>query len=256
MTGRHDGKTVVISGAASGIGQASAVRLAEEGARIVVADRDKADQTLQLIAEIGGKATAVACDVSNPASVAKLKEAVEKSGGHCDILINNAGIYPVQTFDEMTFEDWRRVLSVNLDSMFLMTKAFADGMRRRKWGRVINIASDTVSLLVPHFVHYITSKAGVIGFTRSFATEFGEHGITANAIAPGLTRTPGTLARREVDGGLSNEGLFDLMANMQSIKRNEQVSDLVGAVSFLASDDAAFITGQTLYVNGGLTRTT
>jgi NAD(P)-dependent dehydrogenase (short-subunit alcohol dehydrogenase family) len=256
MTKRHQGRTAVISGAASGIGQASAVRLAEEGARIVIADRDKADQTLQLIAGVGGKATAVGCDVSNPASVAALKDAVEKNGGHCDILVNNAGIYPVQAFDEITFEDWRRVLSVNLDSMFLMTKAFADGMRQRKWGRIINIASDTVSLLVPHFVHYITSKAGVIGFTRSFATEFGEHGVTANAIAPGLTRTPGTLARREVAGGLSTQGLFDLMANMQSIKRNEQVSDLVGAVSFLASDDAAFITGQTLYVNGGLTRTT
>jgi NAD(P)-dependent dehydrogenase (short-subunit alcohol dehydrogenase family) len=256
MTKRHQGRTAVISGAASGIGQASAVRLAEEGARIVIADRDTADQTLQLIAGVGGKATAVACDVSNPASVAELKDAVEKHGGHCDILVNNAGIYPVQTFNEITFDDWRRVLSVNLDSMFLMTKAFAGGMQRRKWGRVINIASDTVSLLVPHFVHYITSKAGVIGFTRSFATEFGEHGVTANAIAPGLTRTPGTLARREVAGGLSTQGLFDLMANMQSIKRNEQVSDLVGAVSFLASDDAGFITGQTLYVNGGLTRTT
>ena len=246
----------MISGAASGIGQASAIRLAEEGAQIVIADRAKADDTLQKIKAIGGTAIAVQCDISDPASVAKLKEAVEKDGGRCDILVNNAGIYPMQRFDDITFEDWRRVLTVNLDSMFLMTKALSGGMRQRGWGRVINLASDTVSLLVPAFVHYITSKAGVIGFTRSLATEFGEQGVTVNAIAPGLTRTPGTLARKEVPGEISNEGLFEMMANMQSIKRREQVSDLVGAVSFLASEDAGFITGQTLYVNGGLTRTT
>ncbi len=254
MTKRHQGRTAIISGAASGIGQASAVRLAEEGAQIVIADRDNAEKTVRLVEGVGGKAIAVQCDVSNPASVATLKREVENGGGRCDILVNNAGIYPMQSFDDITFEDWRRVLSVNLDSMFLMTKAFADGMRQRGWGRIVNIASDTVSLVVPAFVHYITSKAGVIGLTRALATEFGEHGVTANAIAPGLTRTPGTLARKEVPGGMSNGALFDLMAGMQSIKRGEQVSDLVGAVSFLASDDAGFITGQTLYVNGGLTR--
>jgi len=256
MSKKHQGKTAVISGAASGIGQASAVRLAEEGAQIVIADRAKADDTLQRIEAAGGSATAIQCDISDPASVAKLKAEVEKGGGRCDILINNAGIYPMQSFDEITFEDWRRVLSVNLDSMFLMAKAFAGGMRQRGWGRIINLASDTVNLLVPDFVHYITSKAGVVGFTRSLATEFGEHGVTVNAIAPGLTRTPGTLKDKEIPGGMSKEALFDLMANMQSIKRSEKVSDLIGAVSFLASDDAAFITGQTLYVNGGLTRTT
>jgi NAD(P)-dependent dehydrogenase (short-subunit alcohol dehydrogenase family) len=136
-----------------------------------------------------------------------------------------------------------------------MTRAFAGGMRQRRWGRVINIASDTVSLLVPDFVHYITSKAGEIGFTRSIATEFGPEGVTANAIAPRLTRTPGALSRKEA-GGMTNDELFALQANMQSVKRSEEVSDLVGAVSFIASDDAAFITGQTLYVNGGITRTT
>jgi len=255
MAKKHQGKTAVISGAASGIGQAAAVRLAEDGARIVIADRDQAQATLRLIDAAGGQAIAVQCDVSDPGSVAALKEKVESGNGRCDILVNNAGIYPMQTFDQITFEDWRRVLSVNLDSMFLMTKALSAGMRQRGWGRIINITSDTVSLLVPNFVHYISSKAGVIGFTRSLATEFGPLGLTVNAIAPGLTRTPGTLAQK-IPGGMSNEALFDIMVNMQSIKRGEVASDLVGAVSFLASEDAAFITGQTLYVNGGLTRTT
>ena len=116
MTKKHGGRTVVISGAASGIGQASAVRLAEEGAQIVIADRDKAEKTLQLIAAVGGKATAVQCDVTDPASVKALKATVENYGFRCDILVNNVGIYPMLTFDEMTFEDWRHVLSVNLDS--------------------------------------------------------------------------------------------------------------------------------------------
>jgi NAD(P)-dependent dehydrogenase (short-subunit alcohol dehydrogenase family) len=187
MSRMHHGRITVISGAASGIGQASAVRLANEGARVVVADRANAQQTLKLVTASGGTATAIVCDVSNPASVAELKAEVESNIGQCDILVNNAGIFPTQRFEDITFEDWRRVLSVNLDSMFLMTKAFAGGMRQRGWGRVINIASDTVSLLVPEFVHYITSKAGVIGFTRSIATEFGAQGVTANAIAPGLT---------------------------------------------------------------------
>jgi NAD(P)-dependent dehydrogenase (short-subunit alcohol dehydrogenase family) len=256
MTKRLAGKTAVISGAASGIGQASAVRLAVDGAQVVIADRANADATLQMIAGVGGKATSVVCDISNPASVASLKERVELGGGHCDILVNNAGIYPMQPFDEITFEDWRRVLSVNLDSMFLMTKALSGGMRERGFGRIVNIASDTVNLLVPNLIHYITSKAGVIGFTRSLATEFGERGVTVNAIAPGLTRTPGTLADKEVPGGMTKEALFDHMAHMQSIKRSEVATDLVGTVSFLASDDAAFITGQTLFVNGGLTRST
>jgi NAD(P)-dependent dehydrogenase (short-subunit alcohol dehydrogenase family) len=255
MSRMHHGRVAVISGAASGIGQASAVRLANDGAKVVVVDRANAQQTLDLITASGGAATAIVCDVSNPESVAALKTEVESKIGQCDILVNNAGIFPTERFEDITFEDWRHVLSVNLDSMFLMTRAFASGMRQRRWGRVINIASDTVSLLVPDFVHYITSKAGVIGFTRSIATEFGPQGVTANAIAPGLTRTPGALSRKEAEG-MTNDELFALQANMQSIKRSEEVSDLIGAVSFIASDDAAFITGQTLYVNGGITRTT
>jgi len=254
MAKRHEGRTAIISGAASGIGQASAIQLAKEGADIIIADRDKAEKTLQLIAEFGGRATAFQCDVTNPTSVEAFRTALDAAPARCDILVNNAGIYPMQTFDEMTFEDWRHVLTVNLDSMFLMTKAFIDGMKRRKWGRIINIASDTVNLVLPGFTHYVASKAGVIGFTRSLATEYGQSGITANAIAPGLTRTPGTEAREEIAGGMSREEFFAAYANMQAIKRVQEVSDLVGVVSFLASEDAGFVTAQTIYVDGDLVR--
>ena len=131
MTRTHHGRIAVISGAASGIGQASAVRFANEGARVVVADRANAQETLDLVATSGGTATAIICDVSNPESVAALKTEVESKIGQCDILVNNAGIFPTQRFEDITFEDWRHVLSVNLDSMFLMTRAFAGGMRHR-----------------------------------------------------------------------------------------------------------------------------
>src|SRR5262249_37311530 len=208
---RLDGKVAVISGAAAGIGQASAVRLAEEGARIVIADREDAAATLRLIRNAGGQAEVFRCDVSDPESVAGLQRQVEHSAGRCDILVNNAGIYPMQSFDEITFEDWRRVLSVNLDSMFLMTKAFVGSMRERGWGRIVNTASDTVSLAVPGFTHYIASKAGVIGLTRALATEFGQDGITANAIAPGRTRTPGTEGRKTIPGGMPQETFFELI---------------------------------------------
>jgi NAD(P)-dependent dehydrogenase (short-subunit alcohol dehydrogenase family) len=135
-----------------------------------------------------------------------------------------------------------------------MTKAFVGFMRERRWGRIINIASDTVGLVVPGFTHYIASKAGVIGLTRALATEFGEEGITANAIAPGQTRTSGTEGRKTIPGGMPQETFFEFVANMQAIKRVETVADLVGVVAFLASDDAVFVTGQTIFVNGGLVR--
>jgi len=252
------GRIAIVTGGGTGIGAATSRLLARHGADVVIASRTESE--LERMAgsireATGRRCLAVPTDVKDEQQVIRLVQRTVDEFGRIDILINNAGIYPMQSFDEITFEDWRRVFSVNLDSMFLMTKAFAAGMRQRRWGRIVNIASDTVSLVVPGFTHYIASKAGVIGLTRALATELGDNGITANAIAPGLTRTPGTLARKEIPGGMSNDAFFDLIANMQSIKRGELVSDLVGAVSFLASDEAAFITGQTLYVNGGLTRT-
>jgi NAD(P)-dependent dehydrogenase (short-subunit alcohol dehydrogenase family) len=249
----HRDKVAVVTGGAEGIGQAFASRLAEEGVDVAIADHTAADETVRRVTAAGRRAFAARCDVDNPEDVAKCAREVERHFGRCDILINSAGIYPAQPFDDITFEDWRRVMSVNLDAMFLMTKAFVTGMRQRGWGRIVNVASDTMSLPIPEFVHYIASKGGVIGFTRAIATEFAPHGVTANVIAPGLTRTPGTLARKDW-GGTAPDTFFKIAAEHNPMRRFGAPDDLVGAMAFLTSDDAAYFTGQTLFVNGGLTR--
>lgn len=251
MASSHSGKVAVITGAAAGIGQAYARRLAADGAKIVVADAQDGTATVRLVEALGGNAVAVRCDVSAPADVAALAQAVDAQFGRCDILVNNAGIYPIQMFDEITFEDWRRLMAINLDALFLTIKAFAPGMRRRRWGRIVNMASDTFHSNLTGYAHYIASKGGVIGLTRALASEFGEDGVTVNAIAPGLVRTPGTIGRKRRRDESQAADEFELAAGRQSIKRGLVPDDLVGTLSFLTSDDAALITGQTLYVNGG-----
>jgi NAD(P)-dependent dehydrogenase (short-subunit alcohol dehydrogenase family) len=254
MAKSHHDKVAVISGAAGGIGQAFAQRLARDGADIVIADVAAAGETVQMVEQAGRAALACRCDVSAEASVRALAEAVEQRFGRCDILVNCAGIFPLQPFEQMTFADWRRVQSINFDSVFLMSAAFAPGMRARRWGRIVNMASSTLGSVVTGFVHYMASKAGVVGITRALANELGPHGITVNAISPGLTRSPGSLARGPRPGMASMEEEYALAASMQAIKRPEVPDDLVGTLSFLTSDDAAFITGQTINVDGGRVR--
>lgn len=250
----HKDKVAVITGAGAGIGQAFAKRLAEDGVHIVMADVGSTDETAKLVKAAGREALAVKCDVSSPDDVAKLAKETEQKFGRCDILINNAGIYPLKVFEEMTFADWRHVMSINLDAAFLTCKAFIPGMKQRRWGRIVNMSSSTLSTVVTDYSHYIASKGGVVGFTRALATEFGNFGITVNAISPSLVRSQGTLSRSPRAGLASMDDEFNALAQRQAIKRPEQPDDLVGALSFLTSDDAAFITGQTLYVDGGFVR--
>jgi NAD(P)-dependent dehydrogenase (short-subunit alcohol dehydrogenase family) len=251
----HRDKVAVITGGANGIGQAFAQRLAQDGAHVAIADIGSADATVKLVEQAGREALACACDVSLPDAVAAMAQEVERRFGRCDILINCAGIFPQQAFDDMSYADWRRLLSINLDSVFLTSSAFVPGMKRRGWGRIVSMASSTLGSVVTGFVHYVTSKGGIVGFTRALASELGPHGITVNAISPGLTRTPGTLARAPRAGLASMDEEFASVATFQAIRRPEVPDDLVGVMSFLTSDDAAFMTGQTLNVDGGRVRT-
>jgi NAD(P)-dependent dehydrogenase (short-subunit alcohol dehydrogenase family) len=250
----HRDKVAVITGAANGIGQAFAKRLAEDGVHIAIADLQPGDETKRMVEQAGREALVCRCDVTSPESVKAMAAEVEKRFGRCDILINCAGIFPQKLFEQMSFGDWRRVLSINLDSVFLTSSAFVPGMKQRGWGRIVNMASSTLGSVVTGFVHYVSSKGAIVGFTRALASELGPYGITVNAISPGLTRTPGAMARPPREGISSMEEEFAAVAQTQAIKRGEVPEDLVGTVSFLTSDDAAFITGQKLNVDGGRIR--
>ncbi len=254
MAKGHKDKVAVITGAAGGIGQAFAKRLAEEGVHIAVVDLGDGGATVKMVQAAGRDAIAVKCDVSSDSDIAAMAKEVGRKFSHVDIVINCAGIFPQKDFLEMTFADWRQVLSINLDGTFLVTAAFVPGMRQRKWGRVVNMASSTLGSVVTGFAHYMASKGGIVGFTRALATDLAPYGITANAIAPGLTRSPGTVVRAPRPVFKTMEEEFEAVAQMQAIKRVEVPEDLVGAVSFLTSDDAAFMTGQTLNVDGGRVR--
>jgi NAD(P)-dependent dehydrogenase (short-subunit alcohol dehydrogenase family) len=243
----HPPRVAVVTGAAAGIGRAYAERLAADGLVVAAVDLAPPDDTVAAIAKAGGTAAGFTADVTDPGAVDDCVASICSTSGAPAVLVNNVGTYPVTKWDELTLDEFRRVLAVNLESAFLLCKACIPSMRAGNWGRIVNVTSRTFWLPVPDMAAYLASKGGVIGLTRALATELGADNITVNVIAPGLTRTA-TMEASTADA------VFSMTANMQVIKRTQEPEDLVGLVSFLASDDSAFMTGQTLMVDGGLIR--
>lgn len=245
-------RVVIITGAGQGIGRVFAKAFALAGARVVIAERNEtgAAAVSAEILKAGGQALAVTTDVADPASIAEMIEVVEDEyDGRIDVLINNAGIFSglqMRPFDQIPLEEWEQVLKVNLTGPFLCARAVLPAMRRAKWGRIINIASGAVRLGRPNYLHYIATKSALMGMSLSMARELGPDNITVNAILPGATFT-------EIERKTVTPEQKERIIAMQCVPRAETPEDLVGAVLFLASEASAFVTGQSINLDGGVT---
>lgn len=243
------GRTAVVTGGAQGIGRALATRLAQDGASIVVADVQDAAAAAAALASAGHRARGVTADVTAAQDLTRVVDEARTAFGGIDILVNNAAFFSSiepTPFEEIDPQDWRRVMDVNTLGVFLACRACVPEMKRRGGGRIINLASGAPIKGLPFMLHYVTSKGAVIALTRALARELGPHKITVNALAPGFTLSENILKNTE-----HLAKFRDAVVKSRAIQRDEYPEDLAGAASFLASDDAAFMTGQTMVVDGG-----
>ena len=257
-----EGKVALITGGARGMGRSHCLALAREGADIVTCDickdypvdwplgkKNELDETIDQVQALGRKAIGLIADISKGNEVREMVERAINTFGRIDILVNNAAFFSSivkKPFYQISAEEWDAVIGVNLKGLFLCSKAVYPQMKKQRKGKIINVSSGTFFRGLPHFLHYVTSKGGVIGFTRALAREVGDDGIRVNAIAPGYTETE-ILRERPQD---PEEVIKATVAN-RCIKRTETPEDLAGTIVFLASDDSDFITGQTILVDGG-----
>lgn len=246
--GRLQGRVAIVTGAAQGIGAAYAKALAREGAKTVVTDVQDTGPCVEAINKEGHQALGMKVDVTSGTDLDRMVREVEAAYGPVEILVNNAGLFShlkLKPFWEIAEEEWDAIMRVNVRGIFQASKAVLPSMERNGRGKIINISSATFFLGPPGFLHYVASKAAVIGMTRSMARELGAKKITVNAIAPGLTESEGVQA---------NEGMHGMRAPnraQRAIGRDMEPEDLLGTVIYLASPDSDFVTGQTINVDGG-----
>ncbi len=238
--GKLDGRVAIVTGGAQGIGKAIVDKLADEGATVVVADvnGERAEQA----APEGGAGMRV--DVSQESEVARMVEEAVSRFGKLDVLVNNAAIVPFTPWDEVSFDDWRQIMAVNLDGMFHTCRQAEKPMREASYGRIVNVSSNVVLAGTPNLAHYVASKGAVFAFTRALANEVGKHGITVNSLAPRLAATEGVRGQTPAE-------MIEYQHRIRPLGRDETPEDLEGPLVFLASDASDFMTGQMVLVNGG-----
>jgi NAD(P)-dependent dehydrogenase (short-subunit alcohol dehydrogenase family) len=240
-------KVIVVTGGAGEIGAAISRRLVEEGAAVVMVDiadgRELATEIKK--SKRGNKIVFVRADVTSEKDMAKMAQTALKQFGRIDVLVNNAGLFTAVPWDDLTYDEWKKRLRVNVDGLFLATKAVVPAMREQGRGKIINIGSDTVWMGTPGFAHYVTSKAAALGLTRALANELGPQGITTCYVTPTLLDTPGTRAAFP-------QGHFDYVLSHTPIGKFEKPEDINGLIVFLCSDEAQFINGAAINIGGGI----
>jgi NAD(P)-dependent dehydrogenase (short-subunit alcohol dehydrogenase family) len=240
-----DGKVAIVTGGAKGIGQSIAQGLAAQGARIVIADLQGAEEAAQAYPEGVG----LTVDVASEDDTARMAADTVERCGRIDILVNNAGLYAslaMRPFDQIPVDEWRQVMDVNVMSMFLTCRAVVPHMRGQGGGRIVNISSGTPFRGVPFLLHYVTSKGAIVALTRALAKELGGDEILVNCVAPGFTMSAGVQEHPEVI-----EQLRDVSVSSRTLRRDQVPEDVVGAVVFLCGPGSTFITGQTMVIDGG-----
>ena len=246
---RFQDKVAIVTGAETGIGKAIAERLAGDGAGVVLADTTDAEHVVRAIREQGGRALAVRTDVADEASVHAMVARTVAEFGRVDVLVNNAAIaakIQLRPFEQISVAEWRRMQDVNAMGPFLCTRAVAPHMRKQQAGRIVNITSGTAFKGAPFMLDYVASKGALMTMTRALARELGKDMITVNAVSPGYTLSEGNLANKEFLASYREAAI-----NTRALPRDAWPGDIVGAVAFLASDDASFVSGQILAVDGG-----